>query len=59
MQPEGGSISFLEGYDKSQLRLAYVNGSGEYVIFDPDSDERYLSVALRVLLVTRRQVAIF
>lgn len=39
MQPEGGSISFLEGYDKSQLRLAYVNGSREYVVFDPDSDE--------------------
>ncbi|KAJ4876937.1 Transducin/WD40 repeat-like superfamily protein [Raphanus sativus] len=36
---KGGSISFLEGYDKSQLRLAYVNGSREYVVFGLDSDE--------------------
>ncbi|WZZ85749.1 hypothetical protein YC2023_114328 [Brassica napus] len=47
---ERGSISFLEGDDKSQLRLAYVNGSREYVVFDPR----------RVLQVTRRQkVSIF
>lgn len=40
LQAEGGSISFLEG-DKSQLRLAYVNGSHEYVVFDPSSDESH------------------
>jgi NET1-associated nuclear protein 1 (U3 small nucleolar RNA-associated protein 17) len=40
MKAEGGSISFLEG-DKSQLRLAYVNGSHEYVVFDPNSDESH------------------
>lgn len=40
LQAEGGSISFLEG-DKSQLRLAYVNGSHEYVVFDPNSDESH------------------
>ncbi|CAF1718581.1 BnaCnng22700D [Brassica napus] len=50
MKAERGSISFLEGDDKSQLRLAYVNGSREYVVFDPR----------RVLQVTRRQkVSIF
>lgn len=40
LQAKGGSISFLEG-DKSQLRLAYVNGSREYVVFDPNSDESH------------------
>jgi NET1-associated nuclear protein 1 (U3 small nucleolar RNA-associated protein 17) len=40
MKARGGSISFLEG-DKSQLRLAYVNGSHEYVVFDPNSDESH------------------
>lgn len=40
MQAQGGSISFLEG-DKSQLRLAYVNGSHEYVVFDPNSDDTH------------------
>lgn len=41
LQAQGGSISFLEGDDKSQLRLAYVNGSHEYVVFDPNSDETH------------------
>ncbi|CAL9223541.1 unnamed protein product [Arabidopsis halleri] len=40
IKAKGGSISFLEG-DKSQLRLAYVNGSREYVVFDPNSDESH------------------
>ncbi|CAH2051285.1 unnamed protein product [Thlaspi arvense] len=40
MKAEGGSISFIEG-DKSQLRLAFVNGSHEYVVFDPSSDETH------------------
>ncbi|CAN8271144.1 unnamed protein product [Cochlearia groenlandica] len=38
MKAEGGSISFLEG-EESKLRLAYVNGSHEYVVFDPSNDE--------------------
>lgn len=40
LQAQGGSISFLEG-DKSQLSLAYVNGSHEYVVFNPSSDETH------------------
>lgn len=40
LQAQGGSISFLEG-DKSQLRLAFVNGSHEYVVFDPSSDDTH------------------
>lgn len=40
LQAKGGSISFLE-VDKSQLRLAYINGSHEYVVFDPNSDESH------------------
>ncbi|KAL0655060.1 hypothetical protein Bca4012_075644 [Brassica carinata] len=40
MKAQGGSISFLEG-DKSQLRLAFVNGSHEYVVFDPSSDDTH------------------
>ncbi|VVB15161.1 unnamed protein product [Arabis nemorensis] len=38
MKAEGGSISFLDA-EKSQIRLGYVNGSHEYVVFDPSSDE--------------------
>ncbi|KAG2323468.1 hypothetical protein Bca52824_016681 [Brassica carinata] len=41
MKAQGGSISFLEGDDKSQLCLAYVNGSHEYVVFDPNSDDTH------------------
>ncbi|CAF2038539.1 BnaA09g09790D [Brassica napus] len=38
---KGGSISFPERDDKSLLPLAYVNGSYEYVVFDPSRDETH------------------
>ncbi|KAG2302987.1 hypothetical protein Bca52824_031638 [Brassica carinata] len=47
MQAEGGSISFLEGDYKSQLRLAYVNGSHErfgYTTLQlPDYDKKRMA----------------
>ncbi|KAJ4913724.1 Transducin family protein / WD-40 repeat family protein [Raphanus sativus] len=45
MEARGGSLSFVEDGQKSQTLLAYVNGSNEYVLFDPYSDETHETTA--------------
>lgn len=46
MQAKGGTLSFVEDGKTSQPLIAYVNGSHEYVLFDPYGDEKLETSAI-------------
>ncbi|KAL1210327.1 hypothetical protein V5N11_006661 [Cardamine amara subsp. amara] len=46
MKARRGTLSFVEDGKKSQPLIAYVNGSHEYVLFDPYGDEKLETSAI-------------